>query len=204
MTRAVYFLYRFAFWIFTGVFAWSATVHILRAFGILDGVLLALKMFMIIVGAILLAAAIASPLAAVSVVFGGIIAVIWGIIISIYYGLKRSTQKNLNDNKKGDYQQETHQYYGDEYSGVKEEYSRVYEQPEQKPYITMPSSFEEACVVLGTQPGLDRESYKRIWRKEALRYHPDKTRDLWDRLQVYAEEEMKRINKAWEIIKSTI
>ena len=66
----------------------------------------------------------------------------------------------------------------------------------------MPSTLAEACSVLGTQPGLPLEEYKRIWKKEALRYHPDRTRDLGERLQKYAEEEMKRINKAWEIIKS--
>ena len=73
---------------------------------------------------------------------------------------------------------------------------------ERKPDLRMPSTISEACTVLGTQPGLPLEEYKRIWKKEALRYHPDRTRDLGERLQKYAEEEMKRINKAWEIIKS--
>ncbi len=71
-----------------------------------------------------------------------------------------------------------------------------------KPYVDMPSTLEEACAVLGTEPGLDIAAYKRIWKQEALRYHPDKTRELGERLQQYAGEEMKRINKAWEIIKN--
>ena len=71
-----------------------------------------------------------------------------------------------------------------------------------KPHVDTPSTLEEACAVLGTKPGLDIAAYKRVWKQEALRYHPDKTRELGERLQRYAEEEMKRINKAWEIIKN--
>ena len=71
-----------------------------------------------------------------------------------------------------------------------------------KTYVDMPATLEEACAVLGTDPGLDIAVYKKAWKQEALRYHPDKTREFGERLQQYAEVEMKRINKAWEIIKN--
>ena len=73
---------------------------------------------------------------------------------------------------------------------------------DKKPHVDMPATLEEACAVLGTEPGLDIAVYKKAWKQEALRYHPDKTRELGERLQQYAEVEMKRINKAWEIIKN--
>ncbi len=59
---------------------------------------------------------------------------------------------------------------------------------------------QEAFEVLGTRPGLSLSEYKSIWRKEVMKYHPDKINALGERLRKQAEEEMKMINRAWEII----
>lgn len=67
-----------------------------------------------------------------------------------------------------------------------------------------PNTLQEAFEVLGTRSGLTVEEYKRIWKQEALKYHPDRTKGLGERLQKQAESEMKSINKAWEIIKNKV
>lgn len=68
--------------------------------------------------------------------------------------------------------------------------------------VKYPSSLQEAFEILGTRPGLPREEYKRIWKAEVVKYHPDRVAGLGERLRQQAEEEMKAINRAWEIIKS--
>lgn len=64
-----------------------------------------------------------------------------------------------------------------------------------------PNTLQEAFEVLGTRPGQSLEEYKKIWRDEVLKYHPDRTAGLGERLRQQAEEEMKAINRAWEIIR---
>ena len=107
---------------------------------------------------------------------------------------KEQARPNEQKNEKTNYQ-ENYSYYQEE---SKPRYEDAQEQPEK---LKMPTTFQEACKVLGVNPGQTSQEYKQAWRKEALRYHPDKTKDLGERLQAYAEEEMKRINRAWEIIK---
>jgi len=67
-----------------------------------------------------------------------------------------------------------------------------------------PNSLQEAFEVLGTRSGLRLEEYKKIWKQEVMKYHPDRTAGLGERLQKQAEEEMKAINRAWEIIKKKV
>jgi DnaJ-domain-containing protein 1 len=70
--------------------------------------------------------------------------------------------------------------------------------------IIYPRTLQEAFEVLGTHSGLTLEEYKKIFRTEVIKYHPDKTKNLGERLQKQAEEEMKAINMAWDIIKRSI
>ncbi len=210
MTKAVHALYRLGFWVCTGFFAWSATVQILRHLGILDNLLFSLKIVVLIAVVAAIGFVLTHLGTIIGFIFGTIIAIVWGLFAAVYYGLKGMWKQIFPGEPKESCQQEARwQYQQAESESRAEDSFWGYEQkseppPQQKPYVTMPNNFEEACVVLGTQPGLDLESYKRIWRQEALRYHPDKTRELGDRLQTYAEEEMKRINKAWEIIRGTV
>lgn len=67
-----------------------------------------------------------------------------------------------------------------------------------------PTTLQEAFEVLGTRSGFTLEEYKKIWKQEVMKYHPDRTAGLGERLQKQAEEEMKAINRAWEIIKSKL
>ena len=67
-----------------------------------------------------------------------------------------------------------------------------------------PRTLQEAFEVLGTRSGLTLEEYKKIWKQEVLKYHPDRTAGLGERLKKQAEEEMKAINRAWGIIKSKL
>jgi len=70
--------------------------------------------------------------------------------------------------------------------------------------INYPNTLQEAFEVLGTRSGLTIEEYKKIWKQEVMKYHPDRTAGLGERLQKQAEEEMKAINRAWEIIKKKV
>ncbi len=70
--------------------------------------------------------------------------------------------------------------------------------------IIYPRTLHEAFEVLGTRPGLTLEEYRNIFRNEVVKYHPDKTKSLGERLQKQAEEEMKAINMAWAIIKKNL
>ena len=84
---------------------------------------------------------------------------------------------------------------------AEEELKKAREQPEPANY---PRTLQEAFEVLGTRSGLTLEDYKMIWKQEVLKYHPDRTAGLGERLQKQAEEEMKRINRAWDIIKNKL
>ena len=64
-----------------------------------------------------------------------------------------------------------------------------------------PNNLQEAFEVLGTRSGMTIEEYKKIWKQEVMKYHPDRTAGLGERLRKQAEEEVKAINRAWEIIK---
>ncbi|MCI5165806.1 MAG: hypothetical protein D3903_06850 [Candidatus Electrothrix sp. GM3_4] len=79
------------------------------------------------------------------------------------------------------------------------------EQERKRPQrVKYPSSLQEAFEVLGTRSGLTLEEYKRTWKQEVVKYHPDRMVGLGERLQKQAEEEMKAINGAWEIIRKMV
>lgn len=84
---------------------------------------------------------------------------------------------------------------------LEEEIRRVKEKQKQTDQRNYPQTLQEAFEVLGTSSGLTLEKYKKIWKQEVMKYHPDRAAGLGERLQKKAEEEMKIINKAWEIIK---
>ena len=75
------------------------------------------------------------------------------------------------------------------------------EQPEPASY---PRTLQEAFEVLGTKSGLTLEEYKKLYKQEVMKCHPDRTAGLGERLKKQAEEEMKKINRAWEVIKSKL
>ena len=80
--------------------------------------------------------------------------------------------------------------------------AREQQKPPESP--NYPRTLQEAFEVLGTRSGLTLEEYKKIWKQEVLKYHPDRTAGLGERLKKQAEEEMKAINRAWEIVKSKL
>lgn len=64
----------------------------------------------------------------------------------------------------------------------------------------LPRNFAEACVVLEVSEGLTKTEYKQAYRKKALEYHSDQFQGVGEKIRKLAEEEMKRINAAWDII----
>ncbi|MEA3466709.1 MAG: DnaJ domain-containing protein [Thermodesulfobacteriota bacterium] len=59
----------------------------------------------------------------------------------------------------------------------------------------------QAYAVLGLEPGADKETIKRAYRKLSMKYHPDKVRHLGEEFRVVAEEKMKEINAAYDFFK---
>lgn len=84
---------------------------------------------------------------------------------------------------------------------AEEQLKKAREQPEPANY---PRTLQEAFEVLGTKSGLTLEEYKKLYKQEVMKYHPDRTAGLGERLRKQAEEEMKKINRAWEVIKSKL
>ena len=78
------------------------------------------------------------------------------------------------------------------------------ERDKQAKNTNYPNTLQEAFEVLGTRSGLTLEEYKKIWKQEVMKYHPDRTAGLGERLKKQAEEEMKVINRAFEIIKKKV
>lgn len=64
----------------------------------------------------------------------------------------------------------------------------------------IPKTFAEACVVLDVPENLTKAEYKQAYRKKALEYHSDQFQGAGEKIRKLAEEEMKRINAAWDII----
>ncbi len=59
----------------------------------------------------------------------------------------------------------------------------------------------QAYAVLGLEPGADKETIKKAYRKLSMKYHPDKVRHLGEEFRAVAEEKMKEINAAYDFFK---
>jgi DnaJ like chaperone protein len=57
--------------------------------------------------------------------------------------------------------------------------------------------------VLGVESTATDDEVKRAYRKMAMKYHPDRVAGMSEEMQRNAAEQMKEINRAYEIIKET-
>lgn len=59
---------------------------------------------------------------------------------------------------------------------------------------------EQYYAILGLEPGADEDSIKKAYRKLSMKYHPDKVNHLGEEFRSVAEEKMKEINAAYDIL----
>lgn len=78
------------------------------------------------------------------------------------------------------------------------------EKQRQQNSVKMPNTLHEAFETLETKPGLTKAEYKKIYYALSMRYDPNKVNHLGEKLIKLANEEMKAINRAWEIINNTL
>jgi DnaJ like chaperone protein len=62
-------------------------------------------------------------------------------------------------------------------------------------------SFDYAYKILGVDRNISNEELKKIYRKLAVKYHPDKVNYLGDDIRKKAKEKFQKINEAYESIK---
>jgi hypothetical protein len=67
--------------------------------------------------------------------------------------------------------------------------------------VSMPENIEAAMLQLGVKAGVTLEQANLAYRHMAQMYHPDKTAGLGPELQKLAEERMKQINAAHQMVK---
>ncbi len=73
-----------------------------------------------------------------------------------------------------------------------------YEYGRQQQAAGFRSSADQYYAVLGLEPGADKETIKKAYRKLSMKYHPDKVRHLGEEFHSVAEEKMKEINAAYD------
>jgi DnaJ like chaperone protein len=76
-------------------------------------------------------------------------------------------------------------------------------QQQQQPY-GRPGSMDQYYAVLGLKPGADAAAVKKAHRKLSMKYHPDKVQHLGEEFRAVAEEKMKEINAAYDILKKKL
>lgn len=81
-----------------------------------------------------------------------------------------------------------------------EKQKRAFDQ--EKKAQTNPTDNRSPEEILGLKPGFAKEELKKAWRSEAARWHPDQLRNKPPHLVKQAEEELKRINGAYEKLKN--
>ena len=59
---------------------------------------------------------------------------------------------------------------------------------------------DQYYAILGLEPGADKESVKKAYRKLSMKYHPDKVSHLGEEFRSVAEEKMKEINAAYDFL----
>lgn len=60
----------------------------------------------------------------------------------------------------------------------------------------------EALAVLGLDPGASADEIKQTWRRLSMENHPDRVTHLGEEFRRVAEERMRRINAAYDVLKS--
>jgi len=60
----------------------------------------------------------------------------------------------------------------------------------------------EALAELGLAPGADADEIKQAWRKLSMENHPDRVTHLGEEFRRVAEQRMRRINAAYDVLKS--
>lgn len=68
----------------------------------------------------------------------------------------------------------------------------------------MERSLKELCEILGVSPGASSQEVKQAYRDLVQFWHPDKHADKIPRLRQLAEEKMKEINGAYEVLKDGV
>jgi DnaJ like chaperone protein len=65
------------------------------------------------------------------------------------------------------------------------------------------NNLEEAYKVLGATPGMSDEEIKKIYRQKCIEFHPDKlvSKGLPPEFMEYANDQLAKINEAYEVIK---
>jgi DnaJ like chaperone protein len=60
---------------------------------------------------------------------------------------------------------------------------------------------DQYYAILGLEPGADMDTVKKAYRKLSMKYHPDKVSHLGEEFRSVAEEKMKEINAAYDVLK---
>jgi len=71
----------------------------------------------------------------------------------------------------------------------------------QQQTYSRPGTMEQYYAVLGLESGADAAAIKKAHRKLSMKYHPDKVQHLGEEFRAVAEEKMKEINAAYDILK---
>jgi len=90
-------------------------------------------------------------------------------------------------------------------SGYEQDYSRKTDDSKRNSRRghTRPLSKEAAHKILGIRSGAAREEVRRAYLDLVQKYHPDKVFNLADEYKVIAEEKMKELNAAYDLLKET-
>ncbi|MBL4901676.1 MAG: DnaJ domain-containing protein [Desulfocapsa sp.] len=72
---------------------------------------------------------------------------------------------------------------------------------DQQQTYSRPGGMDRYYAVLGLESGADAVAIKKAHRKLSMKYHPDKVQHLGEEFRAVAEEKMKEINAAYDILK---
>jgi DnaJ-domain-containing protein 1 len=110
---------------------------------------------------------------------------------------KSSSKQNQQKQSNGSANSNQSKQQGSSSNNGYEQYKQSYQKPKPKP----PSERDKALAVLGLEPNATMEEAKRARSKLMSLYHPDKLAGLPEGRRKQAEEEAKKINIAWSVIK---
>lgn len=112
---------------------------------------------------------------------------------------EQAKRKNTRGNQNHQKQSSSQSQQKNSSNGGYEQYKKSYEKPKPKP----PSERDKAFAVLGLEPNATMAEAKRARSKLMSLYHPDKLAGLPEGRRKQAEEEAKKINRAWELLKKS-